>query len=167
MLTTGHVAASYVIAKTAQITGFPITNNETLLIIAAGNILDLDLILGSVVGMKGEKHHNLPTHTPLGVILIWSVWLVTFGQYFSNATNLLLLLALFTHLILDDLGYWFCKLGWQEISKSPQINWLFPFRKFDTKDETGNILALERYFKKAKAQFIAEFLLVIIAFILI
>lgn len=163
MLTPGHIAASYLIAKSGEMIGIPLSNNETLLVVAAGNILDLDLLIGSVIGMKGEKHHNLPTHTPLGAIFIWVVWLLTFGGFFSVATNLLIFFALFIHLILDDMGYWFCKLGWQKISKSPQINWLFPFKRNYFKESTGNIKALANYTNKARVQFIVEKILIIVA----
>ena len=65
MLTLGHIATSYLISIGAKNAGFPISSNEILQIVVAGNIMDVDFIIGQFTGKTGETHHQNITHTPL------------------------------------------------------------------------------------------------------
>ena len=45
MLTSGHIAASYILAQSVKSIGIPLTFNEVFGIIIAGNIIDLDFFI--------------------------------------------------------------------------------------------------------------------------
>ena len=46
MLTGGHIAMSYLLAETPKLFGLTLTNKEILTVIIAGNIIDLDFLVG-------------------------------------------------------------------------------------------------------------------------
>lgn len=167
MLTPGHIAASYILAKSTDLIGYKLSSQEILLVIAAGYALDIDFIVGSLFSKKGDEHHKFPTHTPLFSILLWIVFIAVAGSRVRYIIKLLTLASLLLHLVLDDIGYWFYKLGLQQISSYPQINWLYPFTKFEfSTRNANNKRVLSEYLKKAKANVLLEILLVIIALIL-
>lgn len=128
MLTGGHVAVSYLLAESAKSFGLPLTGTDVLWTIVAGNIIDTDFFLGFLTGKTGEAHHQNITHTPIGVLLIVLGIILLFHP--SLTFSFLLFLALFIHLILDDIGYWFYKLNFLKSHVNPQVNWLFPITPF-------------------------------------
>ena len=128
MITGGHVAISYLIAEDAKFLGVPLNGNQVLGIVLAGNLPDVDFLVGLVNGRRGELHHQNITHTPLGVFLIWLVILVLFKP--DLAFSFILLASMVTHLFIDDLGNIAAKLGIYQQVASPQINWLYPFTSY-------------------------------------
>lgn len=165
MLTPSHIAVSYLLSQTPRLFGVEVSLSETILIIMAGNILDLDFIFGQFIGKRGDSHHNFPTHTPLAIVVIWVSFLVVYGWHLSLIINLLVLLSLFIHLVLDDLGYWLFRLRLQEESQYPQINWFYPLTKFQsqTRRTNNNSDVLSTYFNKSKANLILEAVIIIAA----
>lgn len=124
MITGGHIAISYLLAEGSKAIGFPLSNIEILGILIVGNISDVDFLIGLINGKKGEEHHQNITHTPVGIILIWLIVLVILRPDLSF--SFILLLSLIIHLILDDLGHIFARIGIYKQVPSPQINWLYP-----------------------------------------
>ncbi len=162
MLFIGHIAASYILAQSPRLFGYEPSSMDLFKIIVFGNVLDLDLLVGFVTGKRGDQHHDLITHTPLFAIVAW----VVFSYFFDF--NILILASLLLHLILDDIGYWFCKLGLQEVSSYPQINWGYPFTTFTSKEKrvAGNKMIISNYLKKAKANVVLEIVLLISAILI-
>ncbi|MDP2930055.1 MAG: hypothetical protein Q8N56_00395, partial [bacterium] len=72
--------------------------------------------------------------------------------------------VLIGHLVLDNIGYWFYMLRWQEIISVPQINWLYPFV---VSIGTNGLLkfseVLKSYFFQAPANVALEIILVALA----
>lgn len=162
MLTQAHIASSYLLSQAPALIGKPLTSPEVIIIIVAGNILDIDFVIGSFLGKKGDDHHNFITHTPIFVLIVWAISFVLFFQYLSQLTWILTLISVFLHLFLDDIGYWFCKLGWQQISKYPQINWFYPITSFKIRNYEYSINPLiKNYFSKAPANAILELVLIL------
>jgi len=62
MLTGGHIAISYLLAETPRLFGLTLINKEIISIIIAGNIVDLDFLIGFINGKTGEAHHQNLTH---------------------------------------------------------------------------------------------------------
>lgn len=166
MLPPGHIAASYILVKSVEILGFKISLPEIMLILFASIVLDFDIIVAH--GLK-KSHHDLFTHTPLGVFLIWLAFILLFGVNFSLATKILVLVIFFIHLLLDELGFWLCKLGFQKVSQEPQINWLYPIKKFKTRQESFPLNAqfLLHYYQTAKANVFLEMILSLIALLML
>ncbi|MBU4350740.1 hypothetical protein KKF47_03495 [Patescibacteria group bacterium] len=162
MLPPGHIAASYILIKSVETLGFKISLPEIMLILVASVVLDFDLI---VAHRLKKSHHDLFTHTPWGVFLIWLGFILLFGANLSLATKILVLVVFFIHLFLDELGFWLCKLGFQEVSKESQINWLYPIKKFKDRQESFPLNAkfLLHYYQKAKANVFLEIVLSLIA----
>ncbi|MDP3093367.1 MAG: hypothetical protein Q8N16_01225 [bacterium] len=165
MLPPGHLAVSYILVKSAELAGFNVSFPETLVILAGSIILDFDIVFASFLK---KSHHDLATHTPLGVFGIWLSFVLPFGSYFSTAAKVLILLCLLLHLVLDETGFWLCRLRLQEISEEPQINWLYPLTKFpDGKTVYENhpfdFSWLDDYIRKAKANVFLEIVLSLIA----
>ncbi len=162
MLPPGHIAASYILVKSAGIFGFKISLPEIMLILFASVVLDFDII---VANRLKKSHHDLFTHTPFGVFLIWLAFILLFGVNFSLTAKILVLAVFFIHLFLDELGFWFCKLGLQEVSKESQINWLYPIKEFPNRKDSIPINAkfLLHYYQKAKANVFLEIVLSLIA----
>lgn len=162
MLTGGHIAASYLLAQSAKSFGLPLTGNEILGVIAAGNIIDLDFFAGFITGKTGEAHHQNITHTPLGVIFIWTGINLLFSPttYFS----LLLLISMFLHLIMDEYGYWIYRLKLYKSVVYPQINWLYPFTKYHKHElMKSNKSVLNYYLFKTWPISLTEAVLILVA----
>lgn len=66
----GHTAASYLLARSSQLFGYPVSMPEIEICIVAGNVLDLDVLAGLFLGKTGDKHHMLAIHTPIAVLII-------------------------------------------------------------------------------------------------
>ncbi len=64
MITGGHIAISYLIAEGGKSLGIPLDSNQVLGVVIAGNLPDVDLLVGLVNGRKGELHHQNVTHIP-------------------------------------------------------------------------------------------------------
>ena len=167
MLTLGHISASYLLAQTSLLLGTPLSNQEQIFVMAAGYVLDLDLLFARIFVKREAYHHLLPTHTPLFAVTISILGYLLFRNIFSNQAILLAVCALFLHLVLDDIGYWFYKLGWQRISTIPQIFWLYPFDKrrkhfvnsWQNSTTQTNAETLELYLTKAPVNVILEVIL--------
>jgi hypothetical protein len=169
MLPPGHLGASYILIRSISLFGYYLSFPETLAVLASSVILDFDLIPAAILK---KSHHDLASHTPLGVLIIWLVIILLFGDYLSPAAKTLILLSLFLHLVLDELGFWLCKLKLQEISKERQINWLYPLTKSPDREiiyETHflDFSWLGDYVRKAKANVFLEIVLSIIAVLLL
>jgi hypothetical protein len=152
----GHAAASYLLARSSQLFGYPISTSEIEICIVAGTILDLDVLAGLFLGKTGDKHHTLITHTPANVLII--VVALALITKIKLVLVILVALALLLHLVLDDISYWFYKLKLQENSPHPQINWLYPFKKGSPESSwiTGYGNVLKVYFTKAKVNVLLE-----------
>lgn len=164
MTNATHLAASYLLAQSSKFAGLELNNNDVLLIVTAGLILDIDYVIGYAMGKKGEAHHNFITHTPFGAFVIWALFSLTFGNQFSMPILALSLLSLFIHLTLDDVSHWFYKLKLQETSKYPQINWAYPITKFGKVDEIEK--SPKDFIMKAKANTAVELILISLALFL-
>jgi membrane-bound metal-dependent hydrolase YbcI (DUF457 family) len=164
MLTPAHIAASYLLSQAPRLVQMPLSSSEVIAVTMIGNILDLDFVLGTFLGKKGDDHHNFITHTPIFVLIAWTASFIFFSHYFSQPAWVMILISLLLHLVLDDISYWFCKLGWQKMSKYPQINWFYPFTKFVMREyeKTNNDL-LNEYLVQAKVNVIFEVLLITFA----
>lgn len=164
MLTGGHIAASYLLAQTAKSFGLSLTENEILGVIVAGNIIDLDFFAGFITGKTGEAHHQNITHTPLGIISVWLVANLLFHP--STGLSLLLLMAMFLHLIMDEIGYWAFKLKLYKAVVFPQINWLYPFAGFHKHElMKNNKSVLNYYLFKTWPISLTELVLIVVALV--
>lgn len=162
MLTGGHIAASYLISQAAKSFEVSLTNNEILAIIIAGNIPDVDFLIGFVTGKTGEAHHQNITHTPVGIFLIWLTIIFVFKTSFI--LSLLLLIALLIHLVLDDIGFWAYQLKLMTTPVYPQINWFYPLTKFHkNKLMRSNKRVLKYYFFNTRPVFLTEVSLILVA----
>lgn len=147
------------------------TSAEQILIVGAGYILDLDLIIAKFFVKRETYHHLLPTHTPLFVVILFALVFLVLKNVFSSLALFLSLMAMIVHLVLDDIGYWFCKLGLQKISDVPQIFWLYPFDKrrehyvkgWQRETNISNRGMIKSYLTKAPANAISELLLFVFA----
>jgi hypothetical protein len=152
MLTIGHIATSFLISQIPVVWGSPLTRPEIILVTLSGYVLDLDLFIAKFNLKNEASHHLLPTHTPLFVLILSIIGFVGLNNYFSQLALMLSSISMFVHLILDDIGYWFCKFGWQKESKTPQIFWFYPFDKRRNnymKDKIlidSNFKAIKNYF---------------------
>ncbi len=128
MLTGGHIAASYLLAETAKSLGVSLTGSDVLGIIIAGNIMDIDFVVGFLTGKTGEPHHQNISHTPVGAFLF--LFVATLILHPSPMVSVLFLMAMFIHLTLDEVGYWGHRVRLYTSPVNPQINWLYPFTPF-------------------------------------
>ncbi len=164
MITGGHIAISYLLAGGVKHFGLPLSSGETLQIIIAGNVMDIDFLVGLVTGKTGEAHHQNITHTPLGAILLWGFLFLVFQPSF--VVSLLFLISLFLHLVFDDIGYWMYKLKLYNTPTNSQINWLYPLTTFHkNKLIKGNKEVLIFYLFKAWPVALLELLLILVAII--
>jgi len=160
MLPFGHAGAAYLLTEPVK----KLSVRELLLILLSSVILDFDLIVSF---FTQRSHHDLITHTPLGAIAIGLVLVFIFKKTLSRPAKVLIFLALFSHLLLDETGFWFHQLGWQTITDQPQINWLYPLTPFPVRTETVSFsFFLVEYLTKAKADVLAEVVLFVSALIL-
>ncbi len=171
MLTLGHLSASYLISQIPTIYGVPLTSAEQILVVGAGYVLDLDLLIAKFFVKREAYHHLLPTHTPLFIIILSIFSSILLKNVFSSAALLLSFVAMMFHLVLDDIGYWFCRLGLQKISKAPQIFWLYPYDKrrqhyvksWQHDTDISNRGMIKSYLTNAPANVISELLLFTLA----
>jgi hypothetical protein len=124
MLPFGHLAAGYLIA---QIPVKKQLSGKELLIVLSGTVIyDFDYLVPKLIGWPPGTHHFLPTHTPLfGLIYLLVVGYLT-RKWLERKVLILLGLSLLSHLVLDDLSYWFYLWGWDKAT-IPQIFWAYPF----------------------------------------
>lgn len=162
MLTPGHIAISYLLAEGAKTAGLPLDTGQTVVVMLAGNISDIDFLFSKYTGKTGESHHQNITHTPVGAFimsLIFAFLLNTSLQYYF-----VILTSCMLHLVLDDIGYWFYRFGLYRSKTNPQINWFYPFTKFhDHKTITDNKETLRFYLFKSWPVSILELIIIIAA----
>ena len=171
MLTLGHLSTSYLISQIPRIYGVPLTSAEQILIVGAGYVLDLDLLIAKFFVKREAYHHLLPTHTPLFVIIFSALVSILLKNVFSSTVLFLSFIAMMVHLVLDDMGYWFCKLGLQKVSKVPQIFWFYPFdnrrhhyiKNWQHESNLSNYGMIKSYLTEAPASVISELLLFTLA----
>ena len=164
MITGGHIAASYLIAEGSKALGVPLDSNQVLGVVIAGNLPDLDFLVGLVNGRKGEQHHQNITHTPIGVLLMWLVIVILFKTW--SGLSLVLLVTMIAHLFLDDLGHMAAKLGIYKRVANPQINWLYPFTPYSNhKLIMGTKDVLRHYLVEGWSVAVLEGTLIILALI--
>ena len=160
MLTGGHIAISYLLAETPRLFGLTLINKEIISIIIAGNIVDLDFLIGLANGKTGEAHHQNLTHTPFGILLLYFGWYLLFKPSFP--LSILIIASMFLHLVLDEIGFWTYKLGFIKTKVNPQINWFYPFKSFPKiKMMTNNNEVLKFYLLKAWPIVLTELILII------
>lgn len=151
---------SYLIAEGAKHFGIDLKNEQILQIIVAGNILDIDFLVGLLNGRKGELHHQNITHTPLGALIVGIVLSIIFKV--NLVISAIFLLSLFVHLLLDDLGHILAILGIYKRNPKLQINWLWPITKYPNEDRMiSNKEVLRYYLIRAWPIALLELMLVI------
>lgn len=161
MLTPSHIASSYLLAQIPGLFGLPLTGLEIGVIIFAGNVVDIDFVVGMLFGKKGDDHHAFVTHTPIAVIAMWAVALMFLSDQLRPSVWLLSLCAGLLHLILDDVGYWFYRWGWQKLETPPQIDWFYPFQKLLRRPYEGsNINLVRKYISEGRVNVIVEIFLI-------
>lgn len=160
MTTLGHISASYLLTQFAISLGYPLTPWEVQGIVIAGVIPDLDLFLSFLHPNAGDVHHRFPTHTPIGLFILWTA-IVVFLWSHSSTFLLLLLISFFIHLCLDDLGFWLCRQGLQQISPYRQIQWLYPLERFTLNHyRASRSKIFHTYFSDARVSVILELILI-------
>jgi len=128
MLTTGHIAATYLLSQSTAKNRQVLTSKDVLFVIICGNIFDFDFILPSLFGLPGGIHHSLPIHTPLVGIIIFALLYLVLKNKFSKRVFILAGIAMLSHLILDDFNYFLGLAGLDHGSAVlPQIQWEYPF----------------------------------------
>lgn len=146
----GHLAFSYLLIKLVEGVGGSLLPVEMAAILIAGSVIDLDIIV-AVFLKRGVSHHRFFTHTPLGVFLLWLLFLALSGGYFTWAVSLLVLIAVGSHLILDSIGSWFVG-PIPNLEIYGQINWFYPAkRQRPLITISKNIRRISRNFLKADA----------------
>lgn len=164
MLTPAHIAASYLISQIPLLFGKPLSTYEIIAVIVAGNIVDVDLLVGSFLNKRGDDHHRFFSHTPIFTLFLWVISFIFFRQSFQIIIWILIFIAGLVHLLLDDTGYWFASLGWQKISRYPQINWLYPFTSFQKrKDKRTYGMFFKDYLLYARINLLTETILIALA----
>lgn len=126
MLTFGHTAFSYLLSQPPRFTGKKLTKKEVIFIVICGNLFDVDFIVPYFFGFPGGAHHYFPTHTPLMGIIYSFILYGIFRKKLQLKVLILGFISLFSHLIFDDLSYWFYLVGLEKFG-TPQIFWLYPF----------------------------------------
>jgi len=128
MITSGHIATSYLISQLPIKREEQLRSSGVLFIVFCGNSFDFDFFLPPLFGYPGGIHHYLPTHTPLFGIILFALLYLVFRKKFSTKTFILAGLAMVSHLVLDDFNYWLGLLGLDSgITTTPQILWEYPF----------------------------------------
>ncbi|MBI4359346.1 MAG: hypothetical protein HY577_02070 [Candidatus Nealsonbacteria bacterium] len=166
MLPPGHLGATLILIKTAEAGGGRFSLTEIVLTLAASLVLDLDLLPAQWLK---KNHHDLISHTPLGAFILWLILIALYGNHLSLSGQLLILASFFLHLVLDEVGFWLCRLKLQGISREPQITWLYPRVKFPRR-KNQEILKpsfLKDYFQKAKANVVSEMILSLMALLML
>lgn len=154
MLPFGHLGAAYLLSQPDR----KLTLKEILLILWAALLPDFDLLVSFLLNVS---HHDLITHTPLGIFLIWLFFIWFFRKDLSRRGKVLMIVALFSHLLLDEAGHWFYRLGWQSIYQEAQINWFYPLTAFPLRANEGISFPafILIYLQQAKANVLAEIVL--------
>ena len=101
-------------------------SREILFIVFCGFLFDLDFFVPYLFGYPGGAHHYFPTHTPLAGIIYFIILYLIFRNKFSKRTFIFAGVAMFLHLVIDDLSYWMSLIGLEKEGR-PQIFWLYPF----------------------------------------
>lgn len=149
-----HLPASYILIKSANLLGYHTSFTEGFLILAAGIVLDFDLLTSR---LSKKTHHDLFTHTPLGVFLIWFAFVIIFGGNLSLVGKVLILLSLLLHLLLDELNHWVYFWKTKKTDKLFEINWLYPLTKFKDRPAAQKLTSfLCDYFREDKANVLLE-----------
>jgi hypothetical protein len=175
MLLLGHLSASYILAQVPSLFGTSLTIQEQIFVVAAGSILDFDLLIARFFVKREAYHHLTPIHTPLFTLVISFIAYFLLKNIFSTQAIIFGFLAIILHLVLDDIGYWFCRLGLQKISKVPQIFWLYPFDKrrkhyilnWQKETNQSNVGLIKNYLTLAPVNIIFEILLTICATVIL
>lgn len=126
MLPFGHSSAGYLISQIPRKNQKPFNRWEIGLVIIAANIFDIDYLLPVLVGLPMGTHHYLPTHTPLIGIIYWLILFLILRGWVRFPVLVAMGVAMASHFVLDDLGYWLGVLGLSSKIR-PQIFWLYPF----------------------------------------
>jgi hypothetical protein len=128
MLTTGHIAASYLISQSSAKNRQILTSKDVFFIVLCGNIFDFDFFIPPLFGLPGGIHHSLPTHTPFAGIIIFLLLYLLLKNKFTRRVFVLAGIAMLSHLILDDFNYFLGLVGFDHGSVIlPQIQWEYPF----------------------------------------
>jgi hypothetical protein len=159
-----HLPASYILIKSADLLGYHASLTEGFLILAAGIVLDFDLLTSRFLK---KTHHDLFTHTPFGIFLIWFGFIIIFGDNLSLTGKALILLSFLLHLLLDELNYWIYFWKTKKNDKLFEINWLYPLTKFKDRPATQSLTSfLCDYFREDKANVLLEVILTTFALLL-
>lgn len=156
MLPFGHLGASYLLTQLAKPFKKRLFLKEILLILFAGIILDFDIFAGIALD---KSHHDLVTHTPFGAVIVWLILILIFRNI-SLLAKLLTLASLLSHLVLDEIGYWFYVLNLQAVINQPQISWLYPLRPLFDRSVSSSFYSIGSfiwiYLNNAKANILLE-----------
>lgn len=176
MLSLGHTAFSYLITQIPPFSKTKLNRKEIFLVLLSGNIYDLDVVGNYLNGTPIGAHHLFFWHTPLAGLLYFTIFYLIFRKVVNSAVFPVIALALFSHLILDDLFYLLNLFNLTSHIK-PEIFWLYPFderRKAVFNDFLKNqenyhfnlISFMEYYTTKVLAVFILEIVFIFTAIII-
>lgn len=126
MLTFGHTAGAYLITQAPPFFKIKLKRREIFLVLLAGNIYDMDVVWSFLSGTPIGAHHLFFGHTPLMGLFYFLIFYLIFRKKMGSAVFILIALALFLHLFLDDLSYILSLVGLTAYAP-PEIFWLFPF----------------------------------------
>lgn len=166
MLPPGHLASTYILIRAAEGLGFRLSPLETLAVLFSGLVLDFDMVPSQLLR---RHHHDLFTHTPFGSLVLWLIFVFIPGIPLSADAKVLILLSLWLHLVLDQAGYWLCRLGLPGVSQESQITWQYPRRPFPKRQKGAGRLRpsfFRDYWQKARANVAAEIFLSAFALLL-
>lgn len=164
MLPTGHIAASVIIAKVPELFGYHVSGEDLMTIILFGVLPDFDIAFPFLKRDRRTSHRSYVSHTPFGVLTLWFLIFILFKDKVTSILLFQLLAAILGHIVLDSLAYWLTLLKVQNVVDKPQINWLYPFRKYKITNSTDSYTeGVERYIKKAKVSLYIEVGMIIIA----
>lgn len=158
-----HLPASYILLKSAEAFGYQPTLLESALTLLAGILPDFDLAWS---WLFKKNHHDLPTHAPLGIFLVWLVIVAVLGNFLGPIGKWLILLSFFLHLTLDELHNLINCWKKKETFRT-EINWLYPLNRFKKKDGgEGLIVFLRSYLREPRANLLLELTICIAALVL-
>lgn len=165
MLPTGHLATAYLISQIPIDRKTVLKWYEIVFIMFCGIIFDFDFMIPSLFGYPVGTHHFLPTHTPFAGIIYFIILYLMFRNLFSKKIFILAGIAMLSHMVLDDLSYWFYLIG-LEAPVRAQIFWWYPFDSrmkketemmlelFNSKPWDGNDVIIMHLFKKPRLFFL-------------
>ena len=102
MLPIGHSSTGFLLS---QLNSSQPKLKQILLFIFTANIFDLDTIFLLFLNKPIFIHHRLPTHTPLFGIFYFFLLYFVFLKKQNKEFNLLIILTILSHLILDSISY--------------------------------------------------------------